>query len=308
MRTFEKNTEDRKVLKKRVEELTGLTASYTGLPRCAFEIGAFSVEKDGSLHAADDADEAIISTLIEERLIRPEGVAEDDEAWVAGSYTVGDTAEDSAEDENTILKPEISFPLENHTGVSLRNLMNILYSRGSLISKATGGDFGVDDGFVEGLSEDLRELTAVQVLEKVKAYEEEHGPVFRGVKIADGKLAFTGFPEQGDPVKIRAYMDLAAAINETALTSKRINAKKGNESNEKYYFRIFLVRCGLDGKEYAESRKSLLENLTGHTAFRTSVEEERWKARQAQRRAERKAQKEAEEREAEASENTAEEG
>ena len=36
---------DRKVLVKRLEELTGLKAAYTYVPRCAYEIGAFTVER-----------------------------------------------------------------------------------------------------------------------------------------------------------------------------------------------------------------------------------------------------------------------
>ena len=70
MKTYEKNIENRKELVSRLEELTGLKAHYTFMPRCAYEIGAFTVEKDGGLTVQDDADESILETLIAEGMIK----------------------------------------------------------------------------------------------------------------------------------------------------------------------------------------------------------------------------------------------
>ena len=87
-----------------------------------------------------------------------------------------------------------------------------------------------------------------------------------------------------DSAKTAACQQLACAVSRHAIQQKRIQAKVVNEENEKYIFRIWLVRIGLDGKEYKETRKVLLENLSGHTAFRTKADEEKWKARQAEKR------------------------
>ena len=57
MKKFEKNIDNRKVLVARISELTGLDAHYTFVPRCAYEIGAFTVEKDGRLTVEEGADE-----------------------------------------------------------------------------------------------------------------------------------------------------------------------------------------------------------------------------------------------------------
>ena len=40
--------------------------------------------------------------------------------------------------------------------------------------------------------------------------------------------------------------------------------------------RICLVRLGLDVKEAKENRRVLLQNLKGHTAFRTEADKEKW--------------------------------
>ncbi len=37
------------------------------------------------------------------------------------------------------------IPIGRHTGATLRNLINLIYSRGALINKATGGHFHVDE-------------------------------------------------------------------------------------------------------------------------------------------------------------------
>ena len=262
MKTFEKNIEDRKVLKQRLEELLGKNADYSGLPRCAFLFDGFTIEKDGTLYVEDDADEEVLSTLISEGLIKEE------------------SSDDPEDEEENILKPRIAFGTDKHTGRSLRNLTFLLYGQANLISKATGGSFDVDEGFVKRLDLDTTLETTEAFLDALRQYEENHGPVFTGVEITEEEINFTGFPEQGDPIKTQAFKDLAKGINETAIRYKRTIAKKANESNEKYYFRMFMVRCGLDGKEYGDTRKSLMENLSGHCAFKTSVEEERWKKRQ----------------------------
>ena len=69
MKIYAKAIEDRKELVKRLEELTRKKARYTFVPRCAFEIGDFTVEKDGCMTAADDADPLIIGILKNEGMI-----------------------------------------------------------------------------------------------------------------------------------------------------------------------------------------------------------------------------------------------
>lgn len=69
MKTYAKNIPNRKDLVKRLEELTRKKARYTFVPRCAFEVGEFTVEKDGELTTTNDADELIIGILTKEGMI-----------------------------------------------------------------------------------------------------------------------------------------------------------------------------------------------------------------------------------------------
>ena len=352
MTTYNKNTDDRKILVTRLRELTGTKGQYTGIPRYAYDFEHCSVERDGTLTVQDGMDMSVIEKLLSEGLILPNGqigpevqmedenniteeMAEESDAETQAEPEApviqgGDSAEDASEDdagngaegtadaeettdtenaaegeteenhraaffigEGTILKPEISLPMASHTGYSLRNLVNLLYGRGKLVSKSTGGAFGADEGLVELLKDENLLQSRGSALEAILAYQQENGCGLTGVALTQEKVSFTGFPEEGDPGKIRAFQDLAAAMNKQALTQNRIQPKIITEDNEKYIHRIWLVRIGLDGNEYKETRRYLLENLSGHTAFHTTADEERWKARQKAKRDARKAEMEA---------------
>jgi hypothetical protein len=95
------NVEDKKVLVNRLGELTGIKPKYTFMPRCAYEIGAYTVERGEDLVVEEeDADEAIIRTLMEEGLIT-DGSHEDADA--ADGITVSDPEyEQEAEEESAV--------------------------------------------------------------------------------------------------------------------------------------------------------------------------------------------------------------
>ena len=103
--------------------------------------------------------------------------------------------------------------------------------------------------------------------------------------------------EQAGEVEDKAHLDaftrLAANMNKMAITQKRIQPKKVNAENEKYALRIWLIRLGMNGDDYKADRKILMEHLSGHAAFRTDAEKDKWTARQQAKREALKASREA---------------
>lgn len=87
----------------------------------------------------------------------------------------------------------------------------------------------------------------------------------------DGKLDFPWFPADASPEETRAYMDLVTALSKTAKESKRITAKDRPVENEKYAFRCFLLKLGFIGDEFKQSRKVLLKNFSGNSAWRNGA-------------------------------------
>jgi hypothetical protein len=70
MKTYEKNVHDRKVLVKRLEDLTGEKGKYSFVPRMAYLFTGCAVEKDGSLTVEEGMDVSVIDILISEGLIK----------------------------------------------------------------------------------------------------------------------------------------------------------------------------------------------------------------------------------------------
>jgi hypothetical protein len=298
--------ENRKELVKRLEELTGLKAVYTYMPRYAYEIGAFTVERNGDLTVGEGADESIIDTLLAEQMIVPvsddeepddtdeedddeyDEETDDDEDEDYDDDDAEDDDDDTDEDEDDDpesgipVNTSICVPITGHTVQSLLNLICMIHSRGPLLSKSTDGEFSADKTLIDALGSttfrDIHELIAY-----IREWDETNPPL-TGITLDSETITFDGFGEAPDADYVQTYMRLAAAMNQMALTQKRVQAKDVDDSNEKYAFRIWAIRLGLNGPEYKDDRKRLLANLSGHVAFRNDAERERWEAKQKAKR------------------------
>ena len=350
MLKFELNVAERKTLAKRIEELTGIHPYYTKAPLYSYDIGSYTIDRDGNLLVEpENADAEMLTTLLNEGLIRggesiestddqmenteptdhleEDSVIEDTEAETEvldeQEPEDADTAEDepaeagaeeASEPDNTVeddatenepdaeepeseeqpeaedqpeevpLDLELAFPVSQHNGVTLRNLVNLLFSRGKLIGKATGGHFHVEEGLVEKLKDDSCTFAIMNFINAVSDHETEHGAALEGLKITTAKVTFTGFPTAPDHEHLTAFAQLAVLMNQQAISQKRIQAKDVNDENEKYALRTWLLRLGMNGPDFKETRKILMENLSGHAAFRTDEEAQKFLAREKAKR------------------------
>ncbi|MBQ9030146.1 MAG: hypothetical protein IJV41_02495 [Oscillospiraceae bacterium] len=275
MLTFELNINDRKKLIKKVSEMTGQEAIYLQPPTYAYQIGDYNIDRDGNLSVEEDkADLMMLMQLMGEGFLKEKAIG-------------------TAAGEVMPVSVNIEIPLSGHTGASLRNLINLVHSRASLINKATGSEFFIDKGITDLLADDGN-VGAIDVLKKVvKDYVKEHPGAMKGFELADDRICFTGFPDFTDTLTLKAWMDLASLMNKQAIDQHRIQAKTVSEANEKYSFRIWLIRLGMNGDEYKRTRKILMKRLGGHSAFRTPEEIERAKEKALRKRRELKAAKEA---------------
>lgn len=316
MLKFELNIADRKTLANRMEELTGIHPYYTRAPLYAYDIGNYTIDRDGNLLVEpESADAELLTTLLNEGLIRggesiestgdqpentepTENLAEEPVAEAEPDDTAEDepdAEESESEDqpEEVPLDLELAFPTSQHNGVSLRNLVNLIYSRGRLISKATGGHFHVETDLVETLRDDSCTYTVANFIEALKGYEAQCGTAMEGLVITEEKVSFTGFPTASDYDHLTAFGHLAILMNQQAISQKRIQAKDVNDENEKYALRTWLLRLSMNGPDFKETRKILMENLSGHAAFRTDEEAQKFLAREKAKRDALKAAKQA---------------
>ena len=263
-------SDNRKEAAARLAEITGAESRYTKVPRCAYEVGPYTIEKDGSITVAEDADLAPLQALADEGLVEP------------FEAPATEPAAEEAEAEPINLTVEV--PMKHHNGATLRNLINLIYTRAGLLNKALGTGFRVDEELIEALKDDACTLTTESLLQAIGDFEADQGKAIDGLTFTPEGITFSSLPETTDAEKLRTFTILAGMMNKQALDQKRIQAKAVNDENEKYALRIWLTRLGMNGSEFKEARKVLMANLTGHCAFRTPAEEAKWKARQAEKR------------------------
>jgi hypothetical protein len=129
----------------------------------------------------------------------------------------------------------IEMPLGGFTEQAFVNLEKMVASKASLIMKATGA--------------------AALTIER-----------------ADTTLRFPWFSlDQGEPEAANAYAQFVGKLGEAAKKQKRVTAKEKPVENERFAFRVFLVRLGMVGGEYKTARRLLLKNLSGNSAFKNGA-------------------------------------
>ncbi|MGO1368523.1 amidoligase family protein [Senegalia sp. (in: firmicutes)] len=173
----------------------------------------------------------------------------------------------------------------DHSPRSLRNFMNIIYSRNDLLYTS-----------LQIKQERIRycrkmDETLVQKMNKKKPktfkeiediwYEGYYGgrgrhyhdsryhflnlhSFFNGV----GTVELRGFNGNLHAGKIRSYILLSLAMNNQALTQKFASSKKPQIDNPKFAMRTWLNRIGFIGKEFKNPRDHLCKHLEGSAAWR----------------------------------------
>ena len=251
---------ERKAVANEFGERLNLKPEYQGAPTFAYKIGAYTIMKDGSIDVEDD--KADLDML---RQMNVTGFI--DNSW---------------DEEREVIQIEV--PTNGHSGKTLVNLARILFCRSQLINKAIGcnGAFHINERFLELLDEQPPETIEdfLQVLELAGWND-----INEGIEFSSESIGFFGFPKTEDSDRVRAFTDLVELINKMAISKKRILMERSDNSNEKYAFRVWLLSLGMKGEKYKMTRKVLLENLSGHSAFRTKEQEEAVKEKNKAKRA-----------------------
>ena len=81
-------------------------------------------------------------------------------------------------------------------------------------------------------------------------------------------ISFPWFRFTDDADTVRAYTELVSKLCEMARSAKRVLGKERTAPNKKFALRIFLIRLGFIGDEHRTSRRILLQNLEGCSAWR----------------------------------------
>ena len=221
---------------------------YCGAPSFSYKVDVFEITKDGSLCFDDALDEATVACV--RTALREAGfTAEDGENEASCADTGADepiqteaaveevvpTEEATAEADEDGLS--ISLPRSLFTETALKNLDALLLSKGRLIRHAF----------------DIKEATYT---------------------LTDDRISFAWLHGTITDETAKAYAEFISRLCLMARTQKRVTAKEKIVDNEKYAFRCFLLRLGMIGNAYKVSRKILMQNLTGSSAFKSGHRKE----------------------------------
>ena len=126
---FNVSADSKKRLVKLISSHLGLQSKYLGVPSCAYRIGSYTVNKDGSL-SWDEDDERTTGLL---EALKAEGFSatEDDEETEEEVLV-----EEEMEEEAEVNRLCISFPKSLYEKRTLENLKNLVESKGALMKKA----------------------------------------------------------------------------------------------------------------------------------------------------------------------------
>ena len=93
------------------------------------------------------------------------------------------------------------------------------------------------------------------------------------IEIRETTIAFPWFSELPQSDEVKAYTEFITALANMAKQAKRVTAREKAVDNPKYAFRCFLLRLGFIGDKYKKTRKILLKNLSGSSAFKSGAKQ-----------------------------------
>ena len=175
----------------------------------------------------------------------------------------------------------------NHNRQSLKNLIGIMFSKEDILFKALQVNEARAAQWCKKVREPmLREARALSSDETKDLTELEN--IWYGGDIGHsehynwtryhalnlhsvfyrGTVEFRCFNSTLDPGRVAAYVNLCLAMSSQAIAQRSTVMRKTHSDNELFTFRVWLVRLGLNGPEFKETRDQLLQNLDGDRAWR----------------------------------------
>ena len=126
--SFNVTGSDRKRLVSVISKSTGESVKYLGAPTMAYEVGPFTVSRDGTLEFSDCIDSGVVEKMYE------------DISAAGFDFEAPELPVSEAEGEPAGFGLSVIFPADTLDDDAIRNLETIIAAKGSLIRKALGTD------------------------------------------------------------------------------------------------------------------------------------------------------------------------
>ena len=226
---------DRKELVNLVAETIGSPAKYQGAPSFAYTIDFITIDRNGVLSFDNRADTGVIENLLEQ-LAEHGFTAELPETAPDSPDTAENSEVEEVPGDEEITEHDETVGLTIYLPKDKANidlLRQLVQGKSGLIKKALG-------------------------LKNLPIEEDSDEIVFPWFADASGL----------SPDEVKAYTAFISALCKLSANAKRVSMTEKPVDNEKYAFRCFLLRLGFIGREHKITRKILLRNLEGSSAFK----------------------------------------
>lgn len=175
----------------------------------------------------------------------------------------------------------------NHNRQSLKNLIGIMYSKEDILFKALQVNEARASRWCKKVREpmlqqartlssdetkDLTQLESIWYEGNVSNSEHYNWTRYYALNLHSvfyrGTVEWRCFNSTLHAGRAAAYVNLCLAISAQAIAQRSTVMRKTHSDNELFTFRVWLVRLGLNGDEFKNTRNHLLANLDGDRAWR----------------------------------------
>jgi len=175
----------------------------------------------------------------------------------------------------------------NHNRQSLKNLIGIMYSKEDILFKALQVNEARASRWCQKVREPMLKKARRLSSDETKDYTKLESIWYEGNIRTDehynwtryyalnlhsvfyrGTVEFRMFNATLHAGRVAAYVNLCLAMSAQAIAQRSTVMRKTQSGNEKFTFRVWLVRLGLNGEEFKNTRDHLLANLEGDRAWR----------------------------------------
>ena len=289
---------ERKRLAQMLGEITFTEPVYMKAPTFAYVIGNYHIDKDGTIECSDDvAQEAVL--LVIEKLkeqgftpeiaedtapaetpaetpdvapeAEPEGIPEDEATEADVGAETPDVAAPEAETSDEAEQPESDAPNEDDAQPDEEQ------------DESESSEDSESDEVITGDADNSRLAVSIprakladDALDRLRTIVSNKEELFKRalltdalpIKVTEDEVSFPWFTLIGIDGEAAAYTQFITALCQMATEQRRVLDKPYDGDNDRFTMRIFMVRLGMKGPEFALARKLMMRRLSGNSGWR----------------------------------------
>lgn len=272
---YHKTGKDKKRLIEAVSSILQAPATYLGAPSFNYQVGGYTIDKDGTLSVPEETREDktrnLLLSLKIQGFLPVEELTELEAEQTAATETPVETsvveanAESPAETNNTEHSEE--NPMPNTSVTDFTPDTNTLDAMPAIRTVRSEHTLAIEIPKTTLSGQAFLNLQKI-VGSKATLLKLALGTDTLDIQFTEGKIRFPWFTLRGIDGEVDAYARLISALVQMAIRQKRVTAKEQPIENAKFSMRLFLIRLGFIGDAYKTARKILTSSLTGNSSWK----------------------------------------